>query len=67
MNVAIDSSIYRQASDYAQSRGLNINPGSVMGAAIGASGDACGNIVIEGGIITAKGVQGAATSPSPAA
>ena len=24
MNVAIDSSIYRQASDYAQSRGLNL-------------------------------------------
>lgn len=47
---------------------LNINPQSVMGAAIGASNDACGNIVIEGGIITATEVlQGAGIGASNAA
>ena len=46
---------------------LNINPGIVMGAAIGASDVACGNIVIEGGVITATGVQGAGIGASNAA
>ena len=46
---------------------LKINPGIVMGAAIGASDVACGNIVIEGGVITAyKGVQGAGIGASNA-
>ena len=39
---------------------LNIQAGNSSGAAIGASdGDACGNIVIEGGVITATGSNGA--------
>ena len=47
---------------------LNIYPQNVMGAAIGASNDACGNIVIEGGIITATEVlQGAGIGASNAA
>lgn len=46
---------------------LNINPGIVMGAAIGASDVACGNIVIEGGVITAKGAMAAGIGASTAA
>ena len=46
---------------------LNIPAGTSSGAAIGASdGDACGNIVIEGGIITATGVQAAGIGASNA-
>ncbi len=47
---------------------LNIQAGpSLLGAAIGASdGAACGNIVIEGGVITAKGAQGAGIGASNA-
>ena len=45
---------------------LNINPGTSSGAAIGASDDACGNIVIEGGIITATGAQDAGIGASNA-
>ena len=45
---------------------LEIKDGTSYGAAIGASygGDACGNIVIEGGIITATGIQGAGIGAS---
>ena len=46
---------------------LEITAANSYGAAIGASdGDACGNIVIEGGIITAMGVQGAGIGASTA-
>ena len=47
---------------------LNIQAGNSLGAAIGASdGDACGNIVIEGGIITAKGAMAAGIGASDGA
>lgn len=48
---------------------LNIQAGpSLLGAAIGASdGDACGNIVIEGGVITATGSNGAGIGASDGA
>lgn len=44
---------------------LNIQDGNSSGAAIGASdGDACGNIVIEGGVITATGAMDAGIGAS---
>lgn len=47
---------------------LDIEARSSLGAAIGASdGDACGNIVIEGGVITAKGAMAAGIGASTAA
>lgn len=47
---------------------LEIQAGNSYGAAIGASdGDACGNIVIEGGVITAKGAMAAGIGASTAA
>ena len=47
---------------------LNIEAGYSSGAAIGASdGAACGNIVIEGGVITAKGAMAAGIGASTAA
>ena len=46
---------------------LNIQAGNSSGAAIGASdGDACGNIVIEGGVITAEGANAAGIGASTA-
>ena len=47
---------------------LNIEAGNSSGAAIGASdGAECGNIVIEGGVITAKGAMAAGIGASTAA
>ena len=46
---------------------LNIQAGNSYGAAIGASdGDVCGNIVIEGGVITAEGAMAAGIGASTA-
>lgn len=47
---------------------LNIQAGNSLGAAIGASdGAACGNIEIQGGVITAKGAMAAGIGASTAA